>query len=254
MVYLRYLTFKTFIELNPDWTVVFWYPKKPFAGRSWGVEKGDQYINPKLCKDYLPEVLKLDITHMPIDFDSLGIHQNMAEVHKNDYIRIHSLALYGGVWSDTDIIYFKPMTDICINTEENKSKETYVCIGDYGHSTGLNMATEGSQFFEYLSGLLKREYNPKNYQCWGPDMFNKYYRKFENIPNAVNIPMDVIYAHNCHNVAELLENSQPRFTENSIGCHWYGGNSIWGKFMNETNGGSEKLQNNLICQLIRNAQ
>lgn len=74
------------------------------------------------------------------------------------------------------------------------------------------------------------------------------------IPNSVNLDMDVVYAHNCHNVGELIKNGIPRFTENSIGCHWYAGNSIWGDFLNKTHGGVDNLPNNIIGNLIRNAK
>jgi hypothetical protein len=191
---------------------------------------------------------------MKVDFESLKFWSNMAEVHKNDYIRINSLYLYGGLWSDTDILYFKSMNDLCVNIEANKHKEAYVCIADYGHSTGFNMAIEGSKLFTQLLENLNPDYKPLEYQCWGPDMFNKYFRKLELIPEGVNIPMDVVYAHNCYNVRELLNGNIPRFTNQSIGCHWYGGNSVWGKFLNQTAGGEMNLQKNIISQLIQNAQ
>lgn len=253
MVYLRYLTIKTFTELNPDWDIIFWYPKRSFKGKSWGIEPGNQALNLALCKDYLPEVMAMNITKIPVDFDKLGFGANMAEVHKNDYIRISALNHYGGLWSDTDIIYFRPIVNISVNNPENKDKEVYVCIGDYGHSTGLNMATPNSYFFSLLVDRMNKEYKSNEYQCWGPDMFNKYFRKMQSITNGVNIPMDTVYAHNCHNVAELLNESQNRFTDESIGCHWYGGNSIWGKFLNETGGGVNNLSNNIISQLIKHA-
>lgn len=253
LIYLRYLAFKTFASLNPGWQIILWQPEKHFAGRSWGIERGDQPINYNLMKDYTDNLGELPITVMKIDFEALNFWGSMAEVHKNDYIRINSMYNYGGLWSDTDILYFKSMNDLCVNTPENKNKETYVCIADYGHSTGFNMSIEGGRFFSQLRDLMNLEYKPLEYQCWGPDMFNKYFRKIESIPDAVNIPMDVVYAHNCHNVKELLNINIKRFTKQSIGCHWYGGNSVWGKFLNETAGGEKNLKNNIISELIKNA-
>jgi len=251
LIYLRYLTVKSFVKHNPDWQIIFWYPKEPFKGRSWGIGQNYQYLNEDVCKDYLPDLLKLPITKMSVDFASLGFRNNMAEIHKNDYIRISALNLYGGVWSDMDIIYFKPLIELKVNKEENRDKETYVCISDYGHSTGFNMAISGSQFFAALSDLVSKEYRSNVYQCWGPDIFNKYYKTFEQIPNAVNFDMDVVYAHCCTQVWELLKPSTPRFTEGSIGCHWYAGNEVWGGFLTKTKGGEVKLPDCLISDLIR---
>ena len=254
LIYLRYLAFKTFAALNPDWKIILWQPERHFTGKSWGIERGDQPINYKLMEDYTDKLSDLPITKMKVNFESLKFWPNMAEVHKNDYIRINSLYLYGGLWSDTDILYFKSMNDLCINTESNKDKEVYVCIADYGHSTGFNMAVPESKFFAQIIKRINHDYKPLEYQCWGPDMFNKYFKKFESIAEGVNIPMDVVYAHNCHNVRELLNGNISRFTTDSIGCHWYGGNSVWGKFLNETAGGEKNLKNNIISQLIKNAQ
>lgn len=249
LVYMSYLTVYTFMKLNPDWQVIVWYPEKPYKGKSWG-NTGREMIDPRRCKDYFPDLLNLPVTKMPVNFSELGFSDNIAEVHKADYIRIHSLALYGGVWSDMDIMYFKPITELKVNVPANKDKETYVCIGPYGHSTGFNMATEGSKFFNSLTEKINREYKSSNYQCWGPDLFNKYYRTLDLIPNAVNIGMEAVYAHNCHQVSELLNGGKARFNGYSIGCHWYAGNSLWGSFFNNTNGGQRNLQNNIISSLI----
>ena len=250
LLYIRYLSVLSFMRQNPDWNVILWYPKNPFKGKSWGIQHGDQDINYRLCKDYTPELTALPINKIPIDFDSLGFTKNMAEVHKNDYVRISVLGMCGGVWSDTDVIFFRPMSDLKVNIPENEDKETYVCISWYGHSTGFNMANEGSRFFESLFSKLRVEYKKKEYQCWGPDLFNKYYKTLESIPSAINLSMDVVYTYDCHHVGDLLKDEPQRFTEGSIGCHWYGGNSIWGKFLNQTGGGVKNLPKCVISDLI----
>jgi len=254
LVYLRYLTIKTFMKFNPDWQIILWYPKIPNRAKSWRIEPGNKELNESLYKDYLPDLMALSITKMSINFDDLRIGKNMAEVHKADYTRINTLYLYGGIWSDLDILYFKPMTEMSINIPENRNKEVFVCMSDYGHSTGFNLATEKSHFFEVLLNNLNQEFKLNHYQCWGPDIFNKYFKRFKSIPNAANLDMDVVYAHNCHQVKELLNGAHSRFTENSIGCHWYAGNSVWGEFLNKTRGGEFNLPDNIIGNLIRNAQ
>jgi hypothetical protein len=253
LTYLRYLTIKTFIKYNLDWQVIFWYPQRPHDHKYWQVEKGREEINYATCKDYLPELKKLPVTFIPVDFERLNFYENFPEVHKNDYIRINVLLLYGGLWSDMDIIYFRPMGKLKVNIPANKDKEMYVCISDYGHSTGFNMAREGNAFCRKLLDVMNSEYNPKNYQCWGPDLWNKYFRKIDSIPGSVNMSMDAVYAHNCYNVKELLNGSKERFNDESIGCHWYGGNSLWGAFLNSTKGGETNLSNNIIGRLIKNA-
>jgi hypothetical protein len=250
MVYMRYLSIKSFIKFNPDWNVIFWYPKEPFKGRSWYTDMYPPKINENVCRDYLPELKKLDITFMPVDFHGLGAKKNLAEVHKNDYIRLNVLHLYGGIWSDTDIIYFRSVNALKSNVPENKDKEIFVCIAEYGHSTGFNMAIPGSEFFETLLNNMNREYIPNSYQCWGPDMWNKYFKTLRHIKNGADIGMEAVYAHDIHNVNDLLHNVTPRFTEHSVGCHWYGGHQQWPEFFNKTAGGERNLPKCLISDLI----
>lgn len=248
--YLRFLTVKSFMKYNPEWEVILWYPKKPYLGVSFG--NGHFHKDEKLFKDYLPELMNLPIKKIPVDFDSLKFSPTAAEVHKADHIRVNVMKLYGGVWSDMDIIYFKPIERLKANTEENYNKETFVCVGDYGHSTGFVMAVENSSFFNTLTDHVAGEYTAGNYQCLGPDMFNKYYKRVSDIPNSVNLSMDVVYSYNCHNVGSLLENKKPVFTAKSIGCHWYAGNTMWYDFLSKTKGGEINLPNNVIGKLIRN--
>ena len=254
LLYLRYLTVTTFMKYNPDWQVVLWYPVESFTGKSWGVEHNYLPLNMKLCKDYLPELMKLSITKMPVDFSELGFRYNTPEVHKADFIRINVMHLYGGVWSDMDILYFKPITELKVNRKGNKNKNVYVCMSpSYGHSTGFNMSIPDSQFFGTLKDNLNNNYVSNGYQCWGPDIFNKYFKTLDSIPDAVNLDMDVVYANDCYTVKELLDSNNPRFTDGSIGCHWYAGHSMWGEFFNKTRGGEINLPNNIIGNLIRNA-
>jgi hypothetical protein len=248
LIYLRYLTVKTFIKLNPDWRVILWYPVREFKGVSWGINCSYE----KKCRDYSVDLLNLPIEKQPIDFGQLRFGENTAEVHKADYTRISVMGMYGGVWSDLDVIYFKPMDELRANTEENNGKEVYVCIGDYGHSTGFIMASAGSHFFSKLSEYATHEYRPGNYQCLGPDIFNKYFPTLKSIPNSVNLSMDIVYAHNCHRVNELLNGSKARFTDESIGCHWYAGNNLWADFLDKTCGGETNLPDNIIGNLIKN--
>jgi hypothetical protein len=153
-----------------------------------------------------------------------------------------------------DILYFRSIEEMTANTLENQSREVFVCIGDYGHSTGFNLATEKSYFFDVLINNLNKNYKKSNYQCWGPDIFNRYFKRLRYIQNAVNLDMDVVYAHDCHHAPELITNAEPRFTGRSIGCHWYAGNSIWGDFLNKTHGGVDNLPDCIIGNLIRNAK
>lgn len=251
--YMRYLTIKSFIQLNPDWKVIVWMPQREQVKRTWESDHNAYEIE---CEDYREKLWELPIKVYAVDFTEIGF-EGTSEIHRSDFLRIYLLYHWGGAWSDMDIIYFKPMTSLAVNNTENKDKDTFVCMRNhsaYIHSGGFLMSAIGSKYYEKLLTYMEREYDPLVYQCIGVDMFNKYFPKFsdvEAVSPAVNIDMDAVYAHDACHVKELLGNKKPFFTDKSVGCHWYAGHPQWHDFIKDTNGGLENIPDSVIGGLIK---
>jgi hypothetical protein len=248
--YLRYLTVASFMKFNPNWEVWLWRPKYPSRIVTWNTQE----LNYRSTwEDWTDALLNLNIKQIEVDFTEFGLSNEISEVHKSDFIRYYFLGKYGGVYSDMDIVYFRPITKIEVNKKENKKKETFVCISDYGHSNGFFMSSEGSQFFNTMFELAKR-IDLRKYQSNGPDLCNSVYPTIESIQKispVENISMEAVYYYNGQRVNILYQSNKLLFSEYSIGCHWYAGSSFSGKFLNETNGGLKNLSNNIISQLCR---
>ena len=251
--YMRYLTIKSFVHLNPDWKVTVWMPQRTAEKRTWTTDHNAYEVE---CEDYYNKLWDLPVRKYAVDFTRYGFDAT-SEIHRSDFLRMYLLYTLGGVWSDMDIIYFKPMTSLAVNTPENKDKETFVCMRNhsaYIHSGGFLMSAIGSAYFGSLLEKVKAEYNPLVYQCIGVDMYNKYFPKFENVEAvspAVNIEMDAVYAHDALHVKGMLGNGTPMFTDKSIGIHWYAGNTLWKDFIKSTNGGLENIPDCIIGDVIK---
>ena len=250
--YLRFLTIKTFMKYNPDWKIRFLYPKYFSKNKSWlSYENKDETSS---YKNFTQEVFDLPITKTDIDFRDFGIDNSISEVHKSDFIRLHQLSTFGGVWSDMDIIYVRPMNDFYLNTPENKDIETFICNNDYGHSIGFMMASEGNKFFKTLGEYAIKEYEPTYYQTIGARLYNKYFYTMDSInaiTPAINFSLDVVYPHIAGNEEKILYGTVSNFTDRTLGVHWYAGHSQWKNFILQTNGGLENLPNTLIGKLIK---
>lgn len=246
--YMRLLTFKSFLKYNPDWEIWLWTAKDIVRKVTWASLENAYDLQ---CNNFLPVLMNMPIKKNVIDFVKLGFSEEMAEVHKADYTRISVLYKYGGAWADTDIIFFKSMNELSVNRDTNKDKEVFVSICGYGHSVGFLMATPHSVFFKKLLNNIKNEFNPTHYQCIGSCMFNKYYPTLDSIPRAVNIPMDAVYRYNANGVKDLLKQQKADFTVESIGCHWYGGNTLWTDFIRKTNGGCINIPSSIIGNLLK---
>jgi hypothetical protein len=248
--YLRYLTVASFRKFNPDWQVWLWRPKYSSRVVTWNTQE----LNYRSTwDDWTGMLLSLDIEKIEVDFTEYGLSNNISEVHKSDFIRYYFLGKYGGVYSDMDIVYFRPITYLEVNKKGNKNKETFVCISSYGHSNGFFMAAEGSQFFKTMFELAKR-IDLRKYQSNGPDLCNATYptiESIEKISRVENIGMEAVYYYDGQHINHIYQQNNLVFGEHSIGCHWYAGSPYAGKFLNETNGGLKNLSKNIISQLCR---
>jgi len=251
MPYIRFLTVKSFMKYNPDWEIIFWHPKYVTPHITWLT---GELCYPVDCDDYTSEMLKLPIKTIAVDFNDIGFNNMATEVHKSDFLRLHLLTTLGGVWSDMDILYFRSINILSINVKENKDIETVVCISDYGHSTGFLMSKPGSVFFQLLLNIIKNRPIPQEYQAIGPTLYNGYFRDINLIKQlspTINLGMDVVYSHDAGLIPDFLSDIPPKFSDETIGAHWYAGHPQWEEFFKVTNGGLINLPNSIIGNLIK---
>ena len=252
--YLRYLTLASFKDLNPDWKVILYKPLIPERSHYW--ISGEQNYNDNFI-DCWSRVEKLGITIQEIDFSKIGFLNNASEVHKSDYLRWKLLFEIGGLWSDMDILFIKPMDSLVFNKPENKEVNAVYCNNpNYGHSIGFLMGEKDNEYFKTIHHASLKEYKKEGYQSMGSLLCTKLFPTTDSAQKVgiipYNLPMDVVYAHNSTQVSELFENKvSSKITNNTIGIHWYGGHELSGKYLNETNGGLHSEGCSIIDSYIK---
>jgi hypothetical protein len=250
MPYIRYLSALSFKRLNPDWEIIIWTSQVKSKVRTWNSFELNYAEN---WDDWTEKFYELSDEFHAVDFKDFGVSNNISEVHKSDLLRYWILNTYGGVYSDTDIVYFNPIVDLSVNCKENRAVETFVCIGGYGHSCGFFMASVGSGFFKRMFDEAG-DVELVKYQSNGPDLCNKLFPKIEQINEfspAVNMSMDAVYYYNGQHVDEIYRQKDLNFPKGAIGIHWYAGHPYSGKFLNATNGGVKNLPDNIIGKLCK---
>lgn len=222
--YLRYLSVYSFKKYNPDWKIKLYVPEKAYGKMSWTSNEQKYTVETNDAFDLLKDV---DIEIVP--------HNNeISEVIKSDLLRWHLLSVYGGLWSDMDIIYFKPVSAAF---SENDKYDTYVCWSKEQklHSIGFLMSAPGSETYALVNQLSKERFNPKNYQSVGNSLLHEVVGDRVNIGSVANIPMHVVYPVTridtiCNrHYSEVL----PLFSDSTIGLHWYAGHHMLEKYVNE---------------------
>lgn len=245
--YLRFMTIKSFCRFNPDWEVWFYTPKhdknetKPWPSHEQKYETSGE--------DYSGRVEELGV-HLagigPIEEQTAG----WSQVHKSDLWRWWILSTIGGLWSDMDILYIRP-----IKRGLDLSGNTYVCSNPrYGHSIGFLLSSGINKFYSHLYKAALLRYTPSNYQSIGSILINAEAKHLPQIdPSFRNIPMEVVYAYDALTFPEIYKNPAPalKFTWASIGLHWYAGHPMAALWINTITEKDANRPDNILCNVLK---
>ena len=240
--YLRYWSVLSFRRLNPDWEIKVHVPlvlnTNPPA---WDTMHQKQS---KIDKDYFDELTNLDVEIIKQDF-SEDFDNNAHEVHKCDFLRWKILAEEGGVWSDIDILYVKPMESLVENVEVEYQQSIHAflcCFKKSKHAIGFLMSAGNNPLYKKLYEMAKEAYDETQYQCIGSKLIDNNYHSQVKVRKEFGREMNVYFIDpTC--VYSLQEESIPAFfstpTEDMIdliyapgiiGFHWYAGHPLAQEF------------------------
>jgi hypothetical protein len=258
--YLRYLSVYSFRKLNPDWQIKIHIP----AVLSTDLPAWDtiHQKNIKIDNDYFDRLEELDVEIIEQDF-SEDFDNSAHEVHKCDFLRWKILAEEGGVWSDIDILYVKPISDLMENVEE-ESADIFLCnFRKSKHAIGFLMSSGNNTFFRKLSELAQINYDKTVYQCIGSKLIDYNYHSPVRIRKAFGKETAVCFIDPA-SVYTLQEAQIPMFftslddellslidSPGIIGFHWYAGHPLSQEFESRLDESNVDQFNNFLTAIIK---
>lgn len=259
MPYLRYMCFKSFRKYNPDWKVVLYTPVKLVTTQSWATVENKQVYD---TIDYRDRLEDLGVHVCPFDMESIGFSNDLPEVMKSDIIRLHLLYSIGGLWSDSDILFFRPMSQVLQQTDHR----AYFCYRRGGptqngpdpkyHSIGFLAGAPGNRYFKKLFEAIPQPINMKDYQACGSPLYRTIVAdpEFAADPLLFNFDINMVYptraAHN------IFTDPASRFMKEvvgnpvTIGIHWYCGAPNSGQYQNLVTEETYTQYDNIVCWLL----
>jgi len=259
--YLHYLSIKSFVEHNPDWECIIHTNKETVESFDIPWNTGEQSTK-YTGKNYFSKLQNLKISLREVDFPTLGIPSDIHPVFKSDLLRWNLLSTEGGGWSDSDIIYTKPLA--ALESQFNIDMDCCVCIADIPtpwihshthddqgriqlrhenrlvrhHIIGFYLASENNKFFADIAAKSKLV-STLSYQMFGNRMLEHYYPTMESIretfPDMVieNLNREALYVYQWFETKLLFsELSDKHNQEHIIGVHWYNGDNDTRDFIN----------------------
>jgi len=280
MSWMRYMTLKSFRMFNPEWEMTLYISDCKSNIKTWPTPETQDYHYFKGV-NYMPQIKDLNIKIEHWDFDNNSIlpvanNPSMGASHKSNFLKWEKLSTQGGIYSDMDIIYFKPMDAFY---EALKDYNTAICQTQY-LSIGLLASSGNNDFFKdiFLNGIDR--YKQGEYQSAGVsniyDLYNKIEEREEIIKtvkgkhphlklydisigcgqsaildiakgkypslNFYNIPFNLIYPFDSTQVKDAfnVNLSIEDLPEETIGYHWYAGHPITQNFNNLLTEGTYK--------------
>ena len=246
---LRYMTVTSFAKLNPGWEIIVHYPEEPYHGITW--KSREHRGKSESHQDYF-QLLQ--------DVDGCETRQidtpKCAEVMRSDFARWQILADGGGWWSDFDILYVKPMSQLSI--PEGVEVVTVRQVGRTGDNLesigfiGANHSKYASDFFNEVLLEAHRNWTPHEYQSAGRFAFAPVLNKAGG--KALVLPPHIVYPIQSWEVHRLYKQSSAPLHEDTIGIHWFGGFSESQKFERLLEQGKAHRRPTWLAAQIRNGE
>jgi hypothetical protein len=230
--WLRYLTVVSFKKHNPDWEVRVYCPAHPTTFQSWTTDEQRVKYD---SEDYLPK-----LRPTPFDMSTVGMTNDMPEVHKSDIFRLWVLHEYGGVYSDFDILYCKPLP---------KVRERWFCLHPNNHyAIGLLAAEKGDGIYKWLLESIKSRTDTDKYQSFGSVLWGTMLDG--STLEGWNMPKDFVYSTSWEEAEDLFTEDK-KLPREAAGVHWYGGSAAAGKWENILTPGTYKEHKSTITNLVK---
>jgi len=228
--YLQYLTVVTFKKYNPGWKVIMYMPMIRFDAKTWLTSEQKTVYH---GTNYLKQLFNLDIEIRHIDFETIGFRNDVPEVIKSDYIRYWLLGNYGGMWSDMDIIYLRPVTNLFKSTDIPNGIDTVICYFAEHYPIGMFLSKPNNPFFLNLQRNAMANLDLNAYQSIGSKLVEKLYNYPDDVKkshpelNILVMSNDSYLPYQWYDIyAIFLHNKPENITPITIGIHWFNGSNI----------------------------
>ena len=240
MARLQVFTVESFHKYNPDWQIIVYLTKQSYKELGANVYVPD-YTGP----DYFHLIEKLPYVEIrEIDLLEDGIPLDAHSCQGSDLFRRNILYKKGGVYSDFDVIWLKPMKDFAKIDCLGDSRDFESIVSFYEFTKGFhnvsNLVSEpGSGFLLSLIEAQKKIKPPYEHQSFGSTMLNKLYPDWWSVvsrfPRMLAIKYETFYPYSTFEMERCFvkDDLSPIDSKNVMCVHWFNGNMYSKEYINK---------------------
>lgn len=262
---LHLLTVKSFLLYNPDWTVHIYQPiqSNNYIDPTW-TSNEQKYVY--TGHNYMQELKNMNVTFVTVDFSKIGFINQTNDVYKSDYLRLYMLYMYGGAWSDFDILYTKRLTYSLFENGTKNCNVQDIELGLYFFDEvfpiGLLFSSKKNDFFKKCYENSMKYYDTNGYQSIGASMWGALFLNANNVlknyKNVCFLNEKTVYPYKWNKIDgfflpnTLFERDAQAITDsNTIGIHWFNGAESGKKFCSKPVSLDE---NTVVSKLLKNME
>jgi len=240
MAYLQVLTVISFHRLNPDWRIIIWIPKQDVSDLG-----SNTYVPDYTGPDYFGMITSMDYVEIiEVDLNDYGIRTDVHFILCSDQLRLRMLYSMGGVYTDFDVIWIRPMESLagmdCIGNPEDF--EASICYHEdtRGWSNiAILIAEKESLYILELIEAQKKIKPPYSHQIYGTDLIDSLYPTFEKVeakyPRILGVRYKTFYPYDINNLRMLYKEDKLDMilNDNVLCLHWFNGHARSKKYIND---------------------
>lgn len=229
---LNILSLLSFARLNRD-TILTIYTLDAGLDINAGWKTGEHELN--VHQSYVLKDLASEPNIRLQKVNLVGLEKIKSVVQVADFIRIKMLYEHGGIWIDTDVLFFKKIPSYLWEIVANNgfvisyfNTITTGFMGFHKRAPITNKALLNAQL------RVKNKDFHKSYQSFGPDLWRDVFLENPREASQVNfLPDYLVYPVLWEKLDQFFFQANDSIDyDKTIGVHWYGGNHYSRSFIN----------------------
>jgi hypothetical protein len=231
MSLLQVFTVMSFHKYNPDWKI-----QVNLSKQSPEEIGSNNWVKDYTGFDYFYKIRELDYVEIKeIDLLELGFGLDKHPILISDLMRFNTLYERGGVYSDFDVIWLKPISEFknieCLGNPEDFECTVCFSVYTYGFHNVANMIAEKES--PYLLSLIEKQKTilpPYSHMAFSTYMMSDMYPDLDSVtktyPRILALQYKTFYPYSTHDLGPLyLQNDLSYIESKDVMCvHWFNGN------------------------------
>ena len=260
MSFLRYMSIHSFTKMNPSWETVLIRRRKPVTHdyRGWNERPDFLHFKGEDCTRMLNE-LDITIRYLEDDYPELA-KMRIPDLHMGDLVQWRVLSEVGGAFSDTDVLFFRPM-------DHKEFSEADIGLVEFcgnpkpGYIPSTFMLGQPNEFFNQMYDNAIEHGDCTVWDNFGTGMIKRSFGSITEIGkafpelNVTKLPSRIVFPFAeterlFVEYASLMFYQKVSMPYDSIGIHWYASGEIAQRFNNTITKDNYTKHDNTICKLI----